>query len=94
MAGGLGSKIRQVHQEHRSVYGSPRMYQALRGAAEVVYENSVARLTRQQEIRFKARKTFVPRTTDARHPQPAAQNLLDRSFAVPSLSRVWGVHLT
>jgi len=90
----LAVKIQAVHAEHRQVYGSPRVCAALRARGERVCENTVAKVMREQEIRAKTKKTFVPRTTDSRHEQPLARNVLDRQFAADLPDRKWAVDIT
>src|SRR5438477_8369198 len=72
----LLEKIRIVHQEHREVYGSPRVYRALRIEGQHVSRNTVARLMKSANIRGKSRKRFIPRTTDSRHQKQIADNKL------------------
>lgn len=50
----LLAKIRQVHNESRSTYGSPRIAQAIRQGGMEVGENRVARLMRQERIKARA----------------------------------------
>ncbi|MEX2552319.1 MAG: IS3 family transposase [Actinomycetota bacterium] len=90
----LAEKIRQVHQENRAVYGSPRVCQALNAQGESVCENTVAEIMKQQEIRAKTKKKFVPRTTDSSHTQPVAGNLLDRQFDAEGPDCKWAVDIT
>ena len=40
----LAAKIKAVHEENRSVYGSPRVHKALEAQGETVCLNSVARV--------------------------------------------------
>jgi transposase InsO family protein len=47
----LAQRIRVVHEASRGTYGSPRVYQALRGQGLRVSENRVARVMRAQGIR-------------------------------------------
>lgn len=90
----LGVKIRAVHQLNRKVYGSPRIYEALKAAGESVCENTVAAVMREQEIRGKAKRKFVPRTTDSNHANPVAGNVLDRQFHAALPDQKWAVDIT
>jgi putative transposase len=90
----LAAKIRGVHAANRGVYGSPRVYHALKAQGEQVCENTVAKLMRQRQIRAKTKKKFVPRTTDSAHDQPVARNLLDRQFTAPGLNQKWAADIT
>ena len=90
----LAGKIRTVHELHRRIYGSPRIYRFLKSGGEKVCQNTVARVMRQQGIRAKTKKKYVPRTTDSRHEQPVASNLLERCFEAPAPNRKWAVDIT
>lgn len=90
----LAEKVKAVHEENRRVYGSPRVCAALRASGERVCENTVAKLMRERRIRAKSKKKFVPRTTDSRHEQPVAPNVLDRQFQAEAPDRKWAVDIT
>ena len=90
----LAEKIKAVHEANRHVYGSPRVYQALRAAGEEVCENTVADVMREHQIRPKTRPRFIPRTTDSNHPQPVATNRLDRQFRAELPNQKWAVDIT
>jgi transposase InsO family protein len=85
----LDEEIREVYQEHRGRYGSPRVTRALRQRAIPCSENRVARRMRALGLAARKRKAWVPRTTDSRHGGPICANLLlDREQ--PSQShQVW-----
>jgi len=92
--GELAEKVKAVHQQNRGVYGSPRVFQALKAGGEHVCENTVAKVMREQGIRAKSKKKFVPRTTDSRHGQPLARNVLDRQFQAELPDRKWAADIT
>ena len=90
----LAVKIKAVHEENRKVYGSPRIFQVLQSEGEKVCENTVAAVMRKQRIRAKTKRKFVPRTTDSRHGQPLAENVLDRQFDAELPNHKWVVDIT
>jgi transposase InsO family protein len=90
----LIEKIRVAHRENRELYGSPRVHRALLIDGEVVSRNTVAKLMRQEKIRAKSKRKFVPRTTDSRHGHPVAGNLLDRRFQASGPDRKWVADIT
>ena len=90
----LLAKIKVVHQENRELYGSPRVYRALLIDGEVVSRNTVAKLMRQENIRAKRPKRYVPRTTDSKHNQPVAKNLLERDFQASQPNSKWLADIT
>ena len=90
----LAVKIKAVHEENRKVYGSPRIFAALKSEGEEVCLNTVAAVMRQRQIRAKIKRKFVPRTTDSRHGQPLVENVLDRQFNADLPDRKWVVDIT
>lgn len=90
----LAARIRSIHKDNREVYGSPRVFQALKAEGEAVGENTVARIMRERQIRAKSKKKFVPRTTDSRHGQPVAGNILNRQFQAKLPNQKWAADIT
>ena len=90
----LLEKIRVAHRENQELYGSPRIHRGLLIDGEMVSRNTVAKLMRQAKIRAKTRRKFVPRTTDSRHRQPVADNLLQRDFGAQAPDRKWVADIT
>ena len=90
----LLEKIRQVHQENREVFGSPRVYRALRIDGQHVSRNTVARLMKGANIRAKIGKRFIPRTTDSTHQKPIADNKLSRDFTASTIDQKWVADIT
>jgi putative transposase len=78
----LLAQIRRVYQASHGNYGSPRTTQALRKEGYACGRNRVARLMRQDGLRGKQHKRFRPRTTDSKHHNPVAPNLLKENTAV------------
>jgi putative transposase len=90
----LAGKVKAVHQANRGVYGSPRVCAALRASGERACENTVAKLMRDHGIRAKAKKKYVPRTTDSAHDRPVAPNVLGRDFDADLPDRKWAADIT
>jgi transposase InsO family protein len=87
-------KVLAVYQSHRGVYGSPRVYQALRAAGETICQNTVAKIMQQEGLRAKGKRRFVPRTTDSAHDQPIAPNVLNRQFTATRANHKWVADIT
>ena len=85
----LAAQARAVHKAHRSVYGSPRVYRALRSQGVEVCLNTVAKVMRLAGIVGKKRRKFVPRTTDSSMVQHPAPNRLGRNFAPGKANQRW-----
>jgi putative transposase len=91
----LTEKIKQIHQENKSLYGSPKITQALRQEGLRCGHNRVARLMRQEGIRGVHGKAFVPKTTERNPSNPVAPNLLAQLPEPPSeLDQVWVTDIT
>ncbi len=90
----LAAKIKAVHEDNRRVYGSPRVYEALKAEGEKVCENTVAKVMKERQIKAKIKRKYVPSTTDSNHEQPVAKNLLDRQFTAEMPNQKWVVDIT
>jgi putative transposase len=90
----LIGKIKAVYEQNRGLYGSPRVYRALLIDGQVVSRNTVAKLMRQEKMRARTRRRWVPRTTDSRHRRPVAPNVLDRDFSASAPDRKWVADIT
>lgn len=86
-------RIRVVHRESKETYGSPRVHRELLKNGEKCSEARVAKLMAANGIRAKQEKKFVV-TTDSKHDQPVARNVLDRQFAVNEPNKVWASDIT
>ena len=92
----LRERIREIHQEVRGRYGSPRVHQELRALGIACGKHRVARLMRAEGLRAKSTPRFRV-TTRSDHGERVAANVLDRQFAVPTVpapNRVWAADLT
>jgi len=89
----LTEQIRQVYQQSKQTYGSPRITRELLSRSIKVSRPRVARLMQKAGIQSKIRKKYVI-TTDSRHKFPVADNLLDRDFKVGDIGKVWVSDIT
>lgn len=89
----LSVKIRAVHDEHRQVYGSPRIHRHLRSEGILVGRKRVERLMREAGIRVLPRRRWV-RTTDSGHDLPIAPNLLEQDFRASAPNQRWVTDIT
>ncbi len=90
----LLGQIREVFTENREVYGSPKIHRELDAKGVACSVNTVAKLMRQNGIRSKATRRFVPKTTDSRHDHPIAKNTLARQFYPDDPDTVWVADIT
>lgn len=90
----LLQSIRQVHQDSRATYGSPRITRQLKRQQVRCSENRVARVMRLHGIKARQKRPFRPRTTDSRHLHPIAPNRLKTLNAVDRPDRAWVADIT
>lgn len=89
----LVKEMLEIHDHVDRTYGSPRMYEELRARGYSCSLNRVARLMRENDIIAKMTVRFR-RLTKASKRKPAADNILDRQFAVGHPNRVWASDIT
>jgi len=89
----LMTEIRQVHQDSKGVYGSPRVHAELLARGIPVGRHKVARLMRLARLRGCPRRRF--RVTTQRDPShPVANNLLKQNFSTDAPNRCWAADIT
>lgn len=85
--------VGEAHQEGRRAYGSPRVHAALKKAGHRVGRKRVARLMRAANITARRTRRFV-RTTDSKHANPIAPNVLEREFTADAPNKAWVTDIT
>jgi putative transposase len=92
---GLRARIRELFAKHKGMAGSPIITADLREDPEFanVSRNRVARHMRNMGLKCRTVKKFVV-TTDSKHSEPVAPNLLDRQFDVPTPDTAWVSDIT
>lgn len=89
----LVAVMRQIHEEVKQRYGSPRMTAELEARGYPCSENTVAKLMKQHGIQARTPRRFV-RTTDSNHALPVADNRLDRQFEASGPNQSWCADIT
>jgi putative transposase len=84
----VSERIEQVFASSRQTYGSPRVHAELRAEGIRISRKRVARLMRERGLAAVVRRRF-PRTTNSRHGQPVAPNLLEQDFLADRPDTVW-----
>ncbi len=84
----LTPEIRQVFEKNRQVYGSPRIHAELCEWGWHCGCKRIARLMREQGISARKPRRRVC-TTDSRHEDPVAANLLKRDFQAAEPHQKW-----
>jgi putative transposase len=89
----LMHQIQTIFAESRRTYGSPRVQAALKAQGIRTARKRVARLMRHAQLQARMRRRSV-RTTDSRHTDPIAPNLLARTFEADAPNQVWVADIT
>jgi putative transposase len=89
----LTTLIQTIFRDSRSTYGSPRVHATLHAQGHRCSRKRVARLMRAAALVARTRQRRV-RTTDSRHDQPLAPNVLARNFQSCAPNQVWLADIT
>lgn len=89
----LQPHVRAAFQASRQRYGSPRVHAELRAQGHRVSRKRVARLMRAAGLRARSRRRFR-HTTQSKHREPLAPNVVARQFEVTEPNQVWVSDLT
>lgn len=90
----LLAQIREVYQQSRQTYGSPRITEQLRREHQRCGRHRVARLMRQAGLAGLQKPAFRPRTTDSNHDLPVAPNRLKSAPEPARPDRTWVTDIT
>jgi transposase InsO family protein len=89
----LLTKIREIWEGSRKVYGSPRVTAELRAQGVLCGENRIARIMRQNGIASLTRRRYKI-TTSSDHKLPVAEDLVGRDFTASAPNRLWASDIT
>jgi transposase InsO family protein len=89
----LAIAIRAAHEAGRGTYGTRRVRRHLRKLGLRVGHKRVSRLRAQAGLTAKRQRCFKV-TTNSRHTNPVAPNVLARSFDVPNRNTAWVTDVT
>lgn len=89
----LKREIKSVFNENRQIYGSQKIAVELNKRGIFISRSYVGRLMQQMGLRSRTRKKFIA-TTDSRHENPVAENVLDRNFTPSQLGKAWVSDIT
>jgi putative transposase len=89
----LLKQVRQVFEQNRQTYGSPRITRLLQRFHVPCSENRVARLMQIAGLKARAKRPFRPRTTDSRHRYGPAPNRL-KTLTLTHINQAWVADIT
>jgi putative transposase len=90
----LAAQINAFHQASRGTYGAPRIVVDLAEAGTHTSKRRCARLMQEQGLRGRKKHRRSPRTTDSRHAQPVAANLVAERPAPTQPNQCWLTDIT
>jgi transposase InsO family protein len=90
----LMDKIVEKYFECRQCYGSPRLAVELQKSGTKVSRITVAKKMKIKGLRARAYRRFKVSTTDSKHKEPIAENLLARNFYTEERGKVWVSDIT
>ena len=91
----LTVKISDLYVEHKRRYGSPKITQCLRKDGENINHKRVERLMRLQGLYARRKKRFKSTTTNSRHINPIAPNLLpEYREKLSGINQIWVSDIT
>jgi len=91
----LRARIREIFAKQKGMAGNPIITADLREDSEFsrVSRNRVARHMKDMGLKCRTVRKFAE-TTDSKHNEPTAPNLLDRQFNVPTPDTAWVSDIT
>jgi putative transposase len=89
----LTKKIRQIHDNSRGTYGSPRAYAALQAEGIRVGKKRVARLMKEADLRGVSRRKRPSTTIQEEGARPAL-DLVERDFSAEKPAQLWVADIT
>lgn len=90
----ISGKILAFHRQSRGSYGAPRILEDLHEAGVRTSKKRCARLMNALGIRGRKKHRRRPRTTDSRHAQPVAPNVLALVEPTTAVNQVWVTDIT
>ena len=89
----LSGEIKQIFEDNHGRYGSPRVWEELKGLGWHVSRKRIERLMRGMGLMARRRRKWV-KTTDSDHKQAVAENILKRDFHAENPGEKWVSDIT
>lgn len=89
----LARRVEAAHLQSRGRYGSPRVHAQLRADGVRVGQKRIARIMRAEGLVARRKRRFR-RTTDSKHSDPIAPNLVQRDFHEDAPNETWVTDVT
>ena len=85
--------VKKIFLGSRKTYGSPRILAQLKGLGFKVSKSTVERIMRKNAFVARKKKK-IKQTTDSKHQEPIAPNVLDRNFFHDKPNQAWMADIT
>jgi len=90
----IGQAVCQSHQNSHGIYGYRKVHEDLEKDFHIACcEETVRNVMAELELSGKQKRRFI-KTTDSRHDQPIAENLLNRDFTAIGPDQKWVADIT
>jgi len=89
----LLEKIKEVFNQSRQRYGSPRITAELKAKGMKVSKNRIARIMKKHGIKSKIKRRYKI-TTNSKHKLPVAENLVEMKFNPEKANSLWASDIT
>jgi putative transposase len=89
----LDIMIKDIFEEHKSRYGSTRIFKELKGLNIPCTRRRISKRMASMGLIAKARRKFKA-TTDSNHKKSVAQNILNQNFSAYSTNQKWVSDIT
>ncbi|AJY75570.1 transposase [Paenibacillus beijingensis] len=89
----LDQQIRRIFLDSRRLYGSPKVWEALKKKGIQVSEKTVARTMNRLNLQSRTVKKYKA-TTNSKHNLPVAENVLNQTFTASAPNKVWMTDIT
>lgn len=90
----LSARIAVHHRRSRGNYGAPRLVADLREEGMLISRRRCARLMKALDLAGRKKHRRRPRTTDSRHSEPVAPNILPLLHKPTTANQVWVTDIT
>ena len=90
----LAEKAREIHENSKRTYGSPRVHRQLEEEGYNCNVKTVAKLMAANELIARQGRSFRPQTTLSDHGLRVSPNLLEQKFVAAAPNRVWVADIT
>lgn len=90
----LAESIREIHQQSREVYGSPRIHAVLKKQGKKCSRKRVAKIMSKTNIKAKTKKKWKTTTKTTKDLSKIAPNLINQNFVASEKNTIWVSDIT